>query len=336
MSRQENAPLATMETTACRICANAVENTPYRVREMLHGTREAFDYFECRACGCLQIAEIPKDLGRHYPKTYFSFRDHSCLARNPVRRRIDPERVKRRFGGKSLVGALADSVSRPLDYVDWVRRAGLELDARILDVGCGHGKSLICMALGGFSRCEGLDPFIDETISYPLGVTIHKIDLEAFARRGERRFDLVMFHHAFEHLTDPRSALHASAGLLTPRGRIMIVIPVAGSFAWEHYRENWCNLDAPRHLHLLTDRSMDILAKDAGLVIESATSAGALSQFVGSERYLRDIPANDRVGNARLFGRSRLAAWRRATQALNRQGRGDQTVFYLRAAPRGG
>ncbi len=302
---------------------------------MLHGTREGFDYFECAACGCVQITDIPDDLGQFYPADYFSYRDWSGLARNPVRRWIDPRRAAHRFGAKNALGVLAEAVSRPLDYLDWVADAGLGHDARVLDVGCGGGKSLVAMALGGFVAPRGVDPFIAGPIRYPLGVTIEKTSLEDFARGAPGAFDLIMFHHALEHLPDPVSALAAARALLSARGRILVVVPVAGSFAWRTYRENWCNLDPPRHLHLLTGPAMDILAGQAGLAVESRRSVGALSQFVGSERNLRDIAANDPRKDRDLFSRRELAQWRRRTLELNREGQGDQMLFYLRPAQTG-
>lgn len=77
---------------------------------------------------------------------------------------------------------------------------------------------------------------------------------------------------------------------------------------------------------------MDILARSAGLIVEDARSTGGLSQFVGSERYRRDIPACDRRRDITLFSASDLAEWRRRTAELNRQGQGDQTQFILARA----
>ncbi len=37
---------------------------------MMLGSRESFTYVECARCGCVQIAEIPADLARHYPTDY--------------------------------------------------------------------------------------------------------------------------------------------------------------------------------------------------------------------------------------------------------------------------
>jgi len=313
----------------CRICGGDQMGEPFSAREMLHGTRETFDYAECGECGCVQILDIPADLSRFYPEDYFSFRAHRDLDRHWVRRFIDPRRVRAAFGAGDILGDLAERVSRPFEYVSWVRRAGLSFDARVLDVGCGSGKTLLNMALGGFPKPQGVDPFIDETLRYEIGVTVHKTTLDEFAIGRDGAFDFIMFHHSLEHLTDPLTALKIAEGLLSPRGRMLIAVPVAGSWAWEHYGADWCNLDAPRHIHLLTAKSMARLAAGAGLRVIDARSNGAPSQFSGSERYRRDIPANDRRKDRDLFSRVQLKDWKARAEALNREGRGDQTLFTL-------
>src|SRR5689334_15160240 len=55
----------------CRICGGRENNAVYRAREMQLGWRDEFDYFQCAACDCLQIAEIPQDIHRYYPPGYF-------------------------------------------------------------------------------------------------------------------------------------------------------------------------------------------------------------------------------------------------------------------------
>ncbi|MDP9127262.1 MAG: class I SAM-dependent methyltransferase [Pseudomonadota bacterium] len=320
---------ATSTALACRICGNATANTPYRVREMLYGTRETFDYFQCNSCGCLQIASVPADLARHYPDDYFSFRRFDRLAGSRTRRFIDRHRVRQLMGGFDIIGWIANLFGRPLDYVAWVTRAGLDTSARVLDVGCGNGKILLRMKLGGFAHCVGIDPFIRETLRYPNGVTVHKTNLDAFSA-GAGPFDLIMFHHALEHMTDPFKALRIAAGLLSDKGCVLVAVPVADCHAWEVYREDWFALDAPRHLHLLTSKAMALLAEKAGLKVEHETSVGMISQFSESERYKRDIPGNAPVRAQDILDASQMAAFRKLTEQLNREGRGDQTMFYLK------
>lgn len=51
----------------CRIC-NGPLCPKLVVREMMYGTRDAFDYHQYQDCGCLQISEVPEDLGKYYPR----------------------------------------------------------------------------------------------------------------------------------------------------------------------------------------------------------------------------------------------------------------------------
>jgi len=313
----------------CRICHASGDFPVYRTREMLHGTREEFQYFECAACGCVQISDVPADLSRFYPGDYFSFRSHRGLDRNAVRRFIDPRRVSWSFGRRDVLGAVAEMVSRPFDYVRWVKDAGLGPDARVLDVGCGAGKTLLNMALGGFPGPTGVDPYISKTLRYSCGVTIHKAGLEDFAHGHAGCFDLVMLHNSLEHMTDPLATLIAVESLLAAGGRVLIAIPVADSWAWRHYREHWFALDPPRHIHLLTRRAMDILAREAGLRIVGRRQAGNLSQFTGSERYRRDIAMSDRRRDRRLFSGRQLASWARRVRDLDAEDLADQAIFIL-------
>jgi len=58
----------------CKICNNSENNKEFRVKEMMFGVGDQFTYFECSKCGCLQIAEILKNMGKYYPANYYSFK----------------------------------------------------------------------------------------------------------------------------------------------------------------------------------------------------------------------------------------------------------------------
>ena len=67
--RPDNRSQSVESQRACRICASNGPHPHFVVREMMFGTRESFDYFECSNCKTLQIVDIPADLARHYPET---------------------------------------------------------------------------------------------------------------------------------------------------------------------------------------------------------------------------------------------------------------------------
>lgn len=41
---------------------------------MMFGFRDEFTYFECSKCGCIQIIEIPRNMGKYYTPNYYSFK----------------------------------------------------------------------------------------------------------------------------------------------------------------------------------------------------------------------------------------------------------------------
>lgn len=319
-------------TLTCRICNNAEGNTVYHPREMMFGTREIFDYFQCGQCGCLQIADIPTDLARHYPSNYFSFKKFGRSTQSPLRGYFDRHRVMQGLGLPDWIGRFASLFAKPLNYVEWLKKTGLDTHASILDVGCGRGKLLLRMCLGGIQDCTGVDPFLTETVRYDNGVTIHKTSLTEFAATSSKKYDLIMFHHSLEHMENPAEMLQSAARLLSAKGSIMVRIPVADSYAWEHYGVNWMALDAPRHLYLLTQRSMQTLVKQAGLKIWHTEFDSTVQQFISSELYRRDIPLNAGKKQKNIYSRAEIRAFQRQAEQLNKEHRGDQAVFYLSLA----
>lgn len=136
-----------------------------------------------------------------------------------------------------------------------------------------------------------------------------------------------MLNHAFEHMPDPLATLARIREVLAPGGHAMIRIPVAGSWAWEHYGTTWVQLDAPRHFFLHTDRSMRNLAAAANLEWVTAINDSSEFQFTGSETYLKGF----RLGDSRVrFTVRELRRFEQRAAKLNQEGRGDTSTYYLR------
>lgn len=122
----------------CRICGWTGDANVLSVKEMFYGTREEFEYFECGNCHCLQITEVPDNLGKYYENNYYSF-------------------------NQPIVMPAGSSV--PSD------------NTAILDVGCGSGNFLCKLAQMGYTNLTGCDPFIENDIEYENGVHIYKKEI---------------------------------------------------------------------------------------------------------------------------------------------------------------
>lgn len=303
---------------------------------MMFGTREVFSYFQCGRCGCLQIARIPEDLDRHYPPLYGPFqREGDAAAGSWLRRALRGSRDRYALTGRGFVGR-ALHARIPHDELRSLSRVrGLERRSRVLEVGCGTGALLRRLAGLGFSHLLGVDPHLDAGLHQPNGVLLRRGDIAAI----DGEWDLVMFHHSFEHVPDPPETLAHARRLLARGGTILLRMPTVSSYAWEHYGVDWVELDAPRHLHVHSHDSVARLAAASGLRVTTVHGDSRAFELWGSEQYARDIPlrAPDSYAMApgrSMFSRRDIARFGREAARLNREGRGGRAGFYLAAAER--
>jgi SAM-dependent methyltransferase len=320
---------------SCRICGNLIVRT-LSVREMMYGLREQFEYFECDACGCVQIATYPQDIARHYPDNYY--RD---IARG-TKATATPGELLKDWARSQLLQfpTFRDRWFRTPSTEAWLAGKPLmrhyldRLDtskARILDVGCGEGLNLQHLRTIGYRNAEGVDPFIKHDLAYRGHLLVTKANLGDITGR----YDCISFHHSLEHMPDQAEVLRTACQRLTPGGIMIIRIPVASGEAWRTYRENWAQLDAPRHYYLHTNRSFRLLAEQCDLVVQSIIYDSDGFQFWGSELYRRDIPLLDprspRMGSHEIFSAAELDEFDRRATLLNAENDGDQIVAVLAA-----
>lgn len=315
----------------CKICNNSVGNTPYFVKEMMFGTEDQFKYFECANCKCIQIENIPSDLTKYYPDNYYSYNPPKSIKssglfkyyRNFARDRYE-------LLGKGLIGKTLHWVA-PKNRYSSLKPIVIQLNTRILDVGCGNGQMIFNLKEIGFENLLGIDPFIQQDITYENGLSILKKNIHEV----DGEWDVIMFNHSFEHLENPRETLTAVSALLKNYGVCIIRIPIASSQAWETFKENWVQLDAPRHFFLHTHESMQLLTKDLNLSIEKTIWDSSAFQFWGSIQYQHEIPLfaenSYKVSPKNsMFSRKEIKKYEKKAGDLNNQGIGDSCAFYIR------
>jgi SAM-dependent methyltransferase len=313
------------------------------VRENMFGLNADFDYSVCADCGSLALISVPADMAIYYPTNYYSVD-------------LDPERALgaqgvRQFAqvvigsvlwGRGLVSSTATAVvpRRQLrtlvSVLRSIRRAGLVngRQTRVLDVGCGSGMLVFALGLAGVKDVTGVDPFLPGERNLSTGGCLRRQDLSEV----EGRYDLIMFHHSFEHLPDPEASLRAALGLLTPGGRVLIRMPTPSGKAFETYGAAWVQLDAPRHLVVLSRPGVDSLCERVGAEVVSVGDDSTGFQFWGSEQNLRGIPLMDARSvmvkpRDAPFSKAQLRGWEKQAVSLNREGRGDQAAWVIAPTP---
>ncbi len=321
-------------TTICRICENSEHNIDYEVREMMLGLRTLHNYFECADCGCLQITEVPDNIQSFYPSDdYYSYDE--VKAASGLKGFLIKKRDRYAATGKCLLGKVMQRF-QPHDKLPSLQHANVNLDSKILDVGCGAAHLLHSMKEAGFKNLLGIDPFNKEDINYPNGLKIEKKsihDLTPNNKTGD--WDLIMFNHSFEHVFDQHEVLEKVFGLLKPGGTCMIRIPTVTSWAWRSYGADWVQLDAPRHFFLHSIRSMQLLADETGLSLDDVVYDSFAFQSWGSIQYQHDIALQDENSYAVNPSKSRfnsedIREFEEHSKELNRTKSGDQAAFYLK------
>jgi SAM-dependent methyltransferase len=315
----------------CRICENAEPKKQFDLCERQFGTGEPFRYFQCPGCACLQIETIPEDLGRFYPRDYYSCRA-ATMPQTGLKSRLAAWRDRLQLTGR---GWMAGPLLRKFPGIYEVQRLG-ELPLRpgmsILDVGCGNGGLLSSLWRAGFRDIAGVDPFLSADREVTPGLWVRRQPVEAV----QGRFDLVMLHHVLEHVVDGLAMLRACKDRLRPGGRILVRIPVLGGAAWEQHREYWVGLDAPRHICLHTKKSMEILAQRAGLRLASWRGECSRFHFYASEFYRRGLPLFDADGHetslSKNFTPAEIAQFDKAAADAFATGKSDQVAALLVSA----
>jgi SAM-dependent methyltransferase len=310
-----------------------------RVRENMFGINQEFDYSVCAACGTLALMTVPDDMSPFYPQDYYSVDlDPEQALGAPGVRQFARLVIGSVLWGRGLFSGAATAVipRRQLrtlvSVLHAIRRAGLVSgrQTRVLDVGCGSGMLVFALGLAGMKDVTGVDPFMSADRDLSTGGKLRRQDL----RELQDRYDLIMFHHSFEHVPDPEGSLREAMKHLTPAGRVLIRMPTPSSAAFEKYGAAWVQLDVPRHLVVFSRQGLDSLCERVGASVVSVVDDSTGFQFWGSEQYVRGIPLMDRhsvmvAPGDSPFSRAQLKGWEKESADLNRAGRGDQAAWVI-------
>ena len=270
----------------CRVCGSEGAFRSYLVREMMNGTRDEFEYFACDKCLCLQIAEVPANLGDYYGNAYYSMHD----------KRINKE----------------SDFNSPITNSE-----------KVLDVGCGIGAWLYEQAEKGHDNLYGCDPFIEKDIQYGDRAYIWKCDITEV--NGDGTFDAVRMRDSFEHVDNPEEVLEKAKKLIKDDGVIMMTIPTYPNIAFDLFETHWYQLDAPRHIILHSLLSLKYLADNCGLIISKVEYDADETQIIRSFFYQHGISYYETTGElvSKYFSDKEIENIAKMSEEANRNHLGD-------------
>ncbi|MBZ2167133.1 class I SAM-dependent methyltransferase [Methanobacterium spitsbergense] len=297
---------------------------------MMFGSGESFDYVECSKCGCLQIIEIPDNMGRYYPnKNYYSFENkqnnYNALMKILINKRDEYCLLKNNLFGKLI------NIKYPNQFFSILGDLKINNNSKILDVGCGSGKFLFRLKELNFNQLSGIDLYVEkEVLSEKLEITrknIHQL-------HNEQKFDLILFQHSLEHMYDPFETFKKVGSILSKNGICIVRMPVKTNYIWKLYGVNWVQIDAPRHFLINTLESFNFLLEKTNFKLQNVIFDSNDFVFRGSEQYKLGIPLNALNSYSinpkkSIFTPEDIKKFQEKAKELNKEKLGDQAMFVI-------
>gem|GEM_PF-2409393 len=265
----------TRNAPPCPICGDCASTPFITAFDRCIPRPENYDYVRCSRCGTVRIDPLPSaaeiagfyDTDYHCHEPVDESRIRAKLGRGVnrflVRHRLSPQaRAESSLPMRLLARLLAAIAMRHVLLPHG--------DCRLLDVGCGNGKWLLLHQQIGW-QADGVEPAPTACAeAQRLGLNVYHGTLADVP--ADRRYDVIVFNHVLEHLTDPVANLRAAAQRLAPGGRIEARTPNLASLGFRLYGNCWYPFDAPRHILHFTPATLARAGEAAGLRLVSLHS----------------------------------------------------------------
>jgi SAM-dependent methyltransferase len=303
----------------CIVCNTLSEDNFIKVKELQLGLQEEFTYQICNNCGSAMLLNAPVDMGKYYPnEDYYSFTLKVDVKDKPdFLRSIKSSYLL--FNKHKILGRLLSIGYKMPEHYEWMKYTKTKYDDAILDVGTGNGSLLVKLNEIGFTNLTGIDPFLNESKDYG-NIKIHKKSIDDVVEM----YDTVMLHHALEHVFEPKKVLQKVKEILKPGGSCLIRIPIMGNYGWQQYNNNWCGLDAPRHIFIPSEKGLKLMAEEAGFSQEDDNmficGIEHIQKLLEAER---EACANVCLDLAKWHSETVMAAFESAADAIKARGSND-------------
>jgi len=288
--------LKTEEVPNCILCNKPGKPFYVGLSDRLYQVPGQWNFFYCQDChlAWLNPRPVAEDIPKCYPKSYFThepfeFVDFLTIdTQDPlvaVKRKLRIAILRDRFNYHHLpmqswwFSAIATVLMLVPSFREKVtmglgeRLVSFKKGGRLLDIGCGNGAYLAIMKhLGWEVAGIEVDPEAARIASSNFDIHVHVGDI-ATVPFDAKSFDVITISHVIEDVPEPVKFLREARRLLKSGGKIVIVTPNLQSLGARLFGTDWYCLDPPRHLVLLTPRSLGLILEKAGFSCYNINSA---------------------------------------------------------------
>lgn len=235
---------------SCPICKQArLINAQQNCTDYI--TKQTFELLNCPHCGCyMTVGDMQQD---YYGQTYYNSKKGKF---NPIIEKIF--KLNHQRNAKQFYQRFQPQ--------------------RILEIGCGRAYLLKELRqIGCKVYCLESSEAAEWILNNPdvNVVTENKLDFPA------QYFDLIIYWHVFEHLSDPVASLRQVGAVLADNQRLCISVPNVDSYQAKLNLSTWFHLDVPRHLYHFTPQGLVMLLESEGYEVESIEAGDAIQNLYG-------------------------------------------------------
>jgi hypothetical protein len=323
--------IKTVSVSECPVCGSSRREgvCTSRFREVKE-IQTLFRYVRCLQCGgCYQSrCPVPEEIHRCYPNNYQPYQLPAAQpvegtpTASPVRPPSTAFRVARGFA-RRVIRRFNNMLRHRRPYELPAALQKFYTPARpgqvLLDYGCGAPVFLDQAKAWGWDTI-GAD-FVPEVVEN-VKASGHKgllIAPDAIPDIPDGSVDALRLNHVIEHSYRPAEMLTRLRAKMKPGTAVHLATPNANALSFRLLGNRWWGLECPRHLVLLTPRSMRFLLRKAGftdirlhqelLTKDMARSLGFTLEDLGvlNRQEALDLPTRENLAQI-LFGPAWVAA----------------------------
>ena len=247
---------------ACPYCQATERTLAYKdVQDWsFYGAPGKWRYWNCSNCEALYLNPRPIEasIGKAYATYYTHSAGGSSLLQN-IKTRLKNEcyyhwrqaDISPRFKVPSPLAFLFSPFKKFINLPFELEKLVNLPKGKLLDVGCGSGKSLlVAKQLGWDVTGLEIDPSAVKA-AREQGLNIVEGDFRQL-KHLKNQFDCIICSHVLEHVHFPLELLTLLTEALRPQGAVLLSLPNASSHVRAEFGANWRGLEAPRHLGIPT------------------------------------------------------------------------------------
>ena len=157
-----------------------------------------------------------------------------------------------------------------MTYKYAILKRHLQINSRLLDIGCGTGSFLNFMKKKEFDVFGVENNFKARKICHQRGIAVESSE----SKLATESVDAIFLWHVLEHLPNPEKSLANYRSILKPAGLLVVAAPNFESHDKTHYQQNWAALDVPRHLWHFTPKGLIMMAYESGFDLLQKSALG--------------------------------------------------------------